>query len=61
MAEQKEKAARIRKQYSQSGSSQKMMAFRLDGDLVEWLGTKPNKGRYINNLIRADKEQGGGR
>lgn len=44
--------------------TQKMVSFRLDNDLAEHLNTKPNKGRYINNLIRADidsqnKEEGG--
>lgn len=31
---------------------QKMMSFRLDGDLVAYLETKPNKGRFINDLVR---------
>lgn len=32
--------------------TQKMMSFRLDNDLEEYLGKQVNKGRYINNLIR---------
>lgn len=44
--------------------TQKMMSFRLDNDLEEHLGKQVNKGRYINNLIREDrdknsKEEGG--
>lgn len=44
--------------------TQKMMSFRLDNDLEEYLGKQVNKGRYINNLIREDrdknsKEEGG--
>lgn len=31
---------------------QKMMSFRLDNDNVLWLESQPNKGRYINDLIR---------
>lgn len=42
-----------RKKYA-GESSQKMVSFRLDNDLAEWLAGKPNKGRYLNNLIRAD-------
>lgn len=33
--------------------TQKMMSFRLDGDLSDWLNEQPNKGRLINNLLRA--------
>ena len=35
--------------------TQKMMSFRLDNDLEEYLGKQVNKGRYINNLIRKDR------
>lgn len=34
--------------------TQKMMSFRLDDDLSEWLNRQPSKGRYINELIRKD-------
>lgn len=37
--------------------TQKMVSFRLDSDLADWLSGFPNKGRYINNLIRRDYEQ----
>lgn len=36
--------------------AQKMMSFRLDYVNSDWLQLYPNKGRYINNLIRDDKE-----
>lgn len=41
---------------TQGVRTQKMMSFRIDNDLLEWLDTKVNKGRYINELIRRDKE-----
>lgn len=37
--------------------TQKMLSFRLDNDLEEYLGKQVNKGRYINNLIREDRDQ----
>ena len=33
--------------------TQKMMTFRLDVDLVEFLETKDNKGRFINECLRS--------
>lgn len=36
--------------------TQKHMAFRVDLDLLPWLDQQANKGRYINELIRADME-----
>jgi hypothetical protein len=35
-----------------------MMSFRIDNDVLEWLNAQPNKGRYINNLIRGDMNHG---
>lgn len=32
--------------------TQKMINFRLDADLLEFLNTKENKGRFINDVIR---------
>ena len=47
----------LRKQGRQRGQrTQKMASFRLDNDLEDWLNSQPNKGRYINTLIRADLE-----
>lgn len=52
----KEKEERIKRKYAPKGArSQKMMSFRLDQENEFWLSTMPNKGRYINNLIRADR------
>lgn len=43
-----------RKQYAKRGErSQKMVTFRLDNDLVDYLENLPNKGRFINDCIRA--------
>lgn len=44
--------ATIRKACSKGQVTQKMMTFRLDGDLVEELEKEVNKGRLINNLLR---------
>lgn len=51
-----EKKERIKRKFAPAGErSQKMMSFRLDRENEFWLSTMPNKGRYINNLIRADR------
>lgn len=51
-----EKKERTRRKYAKRGeTSQKMLSFRLDNENAFWLSTMPNKGRYINNLIRADR------
>lgn len=58
MEEEKTPRQRVRKTPSANGSqSQKMMNFRLDLDLLQWLNTKPNKGRYLNDLIRDDRDR----
>lgn len=55
-----EEAVRVRKEYGKKGErTQKMMSFRVDNDLIEWLESQPNKGRYINNLIADDKKKRG--
>ena len=50
---------RIKKQYAGKGiRTQKMMTFRADYEVLEYLQTKPNKGRYLNDLvIKAMKEE----
>lgn len=53
---EKEEQVRIRKEWKHGVVTQKMMSFKIDLDLVEYLGTKPNKGRYINDLIRKEKD-----
>jgi hypothetical protein len=37
-----------------TGATQKLIAFKLDLKLLKWLKSKPNQGRYINDLIRKD-------
>ena len=45
----------LRKEGRKKGErTQKMVSFRLDNDLIDWLQRQPNKGRFINNLIRHD-------
>lgn len=51
-----EQENRIKKEGIKRGArTQKAMSFRLDNDLDEWVNSHANKGRYINDLIRADK------
>lgn len=58
MEKKKEEKERVRKAYAPKGQrTQKMMSFRVDNDLEEWLNQQPNKGRYINDLIMADWER----
>lgn len=58
MNKKKEDEGRVRKAYAAAGSrSQKPMSFRLDNDNAEWVNQQPNKGRYINELIKADRER----
>lgn len=45
-----------RKQRSKNGErTQKMMSFRVDNENLEWLLKQENKGRYLNQLIAADR------
>lgn len=45
-----------RKQRTKNGErGQKMVTFRLDIENVDWLANQDNKGRYINELIAADR------
>lgn len=45
----------IRRTHTKGLVTQKMMSFRLDNDNALWLDSIPNKGRYINELIRIDR------
>lgn len=55
---EQEQKERQRKEYAPAGErSQKMMTFRVDYENLEFLNAKPNKGRYINNLIAAARRQ----
>lgn len=47
-----QKKERMRKEYAKGGSSQKMMAFRADSDVVEILAKVANKGRLLNELVK---------
>ena len=50
----------VRKQYAKNGErGQKMVTFRLDLENEDWLQQQSNKGRYINNLIAADRTKQG--
>lgn len=53
---------RVRKEYAPRGTrGQKMVNFRCDMENVEYLNTKPNKGRFLNDLIKEHREKNGGR
>ena len=44
---------RMRKEGIKRGTrTQRMMSFRVDEDCWEYLQQQPNKGRFINDLIR---------
>lgn len=52
-----ERGESVRKAYAPKGErSQKMMSFRVDLENINWLEAQPNKGRYINDLIAADRK-----
>lgn len=34
--------------------TQIMTSFRVDSDVVDYLKSKPNRGRFLNELIRVD-------
>lgn len=49
----KKTEGRIRKDFDhKNGRTQKMMSFRIDLDVADWLGSVQNKGRFINEMIR---------
>ena len=52
--EKNEKSQERKKGRVNGSITQKVYSFRLDGDLIDWLYRQPNKGRYINDLIRDD-------
>ena len=60
MEKEEKTGGRLRKEYAPKGErSQKMVTFRLDLENIDWLEQQQNKGRYINELIAADKQQRG--
>lgn len=54
MKKSNEPQERQRREYAPAGSrSQRMMSFRIDNDLLDWLNCHTNcKGRFINNVLR---------
>lgn len=54
--EKNEKSQERKKGRVNGSITQKVYSFRLDGDLIDWLYQHPNKGRYLNDLIRGDME-----
>lgn len=52
MEQQELQKPRTRKAWKHGERTQKMMSFRLDADLVAYLGAWANKGRLINELLR---------
>ena len=52
-----EKSKQPKKQFKLGVVTQKMMCFRLDLENAEYLNTKPNKGRYINELLAREREK----
>lgn len=58
MKQKEESPERSRKARSKNGErAQKMMSFRVDNENAAWLEKQMNKGRYINDLIAADRER----
>lgn len=56
MKQQEQQNPRTRKAWKHGERTQKMMSFRLDADLVAYLGAWANKGRLINELLRQAME-----
>lgn len=57
MKKEKETGERLRKARAPRGTrEQTAFTFRVDNDIRDWLEQKPNKGRYINQLIAADRD-----
>ena len=55
---EKEQKERTRREYAKAGErSQKMVSFRADNEILEWLYAKQNKGRYLNNLVVEDMKK----
>lgn len=51
-----------RKKSRKGALTQKHVSFRCDNENIVWLDQQSNKGRYINELIAADRamKKGGG-
>ena len=60
MSKKVEESERQRREYGARGErTQKPFTFRVDNEISEWLESKPNKGRYLNDLVRADMDAHG--
>lgn len=59
MKKEQNPTERVRKEYQHGQTTQKMMTFRCDNENLVWLQSKPNKGRYINELIARDRTASG--
>lgn len=58
MTKKLEDEQRTRKAYAAAGErSQRMFNFRIDLENYEHVQKQANKGRYINELIRKDREK----
>ncbi len=56
--EKEEKKERQRKESKRGVITQRMMTFRIDNELYTFLGNETaNKGRYINELIKREKDK----
>lgn len=54
-----EEKERQRKEFKHGQVTQKMMSFKVDLDLCDWLKTVANKGRLINKLLRQYRDSHG--
>ena len=62
MTKPKDEKERQRKVYAKNGTrGQQPFTFRVDNENLAHLESQPNKGRYLNELIRKDMEQEKGR
>ena len=52
----KTERSQSRARYARGQHTTKPMTIKIDLDLAEWLKTQPNKGRLINDLLRAKME-----
>ena len=57
MEEKKKQSRKAYKKHDEESAAQKMFTFRLDIRCLKWLQSKPNKGRYINDLIFSDMKK----
>lgn len=58
MTKKVEDGERVRKAYAPRGQrSQIRVTFLLDKENIDWVKSKPNMSRFLNDLIRKDWEQ----